>query len=261
MQPAARHGRLKWFSAIGALYLAFWLLTTHVVPVGTGGLTGPLKARVYQSETHLVAMYPLYLLERWTRNVSFTDCSYRFGCDFADGVYCHNWLYGDGKYGWIWYSYPQVLGGFVLGVVLIVRLGKLRRRSWRVTLPLGLICSTLAAFAYLSSSTLRMWETESVLAQRSDRPVLSLWTKYPDGGILFTRNNALTKSGGDGTEGKNWLWTDVVEIKTNGFSVQFTLAQGYSPRQKTIATNLIFFPYGLTTATNWQDYEIRGQYH
>jgi len=137
----------------GALYVGLWLLTTNVVPVGTGGLTGPLKARVYQSEYHLVACYPLYLLESWIRNLSFTHFSYRFGCDFTDGTYCHTWLYGDGKYSMIWYAAPQFLGAFILGTAAFTGLGKLRRFPWFLSLPLGLICSTLAIFAYLSSIT------------------------------------------------------------------------------------------------------------
>jgi|GEM_PF-2699022 len=86
------------------LYLIPYLMTTTVKAQGTGGLTGPLKVRVFRSEKHLIAFYPVYLLERWVRNFSFTYASYRFNVDFQDGKFERTWLYGDGKYSRIWYD-------------------------------------------------------------------------------------------------------------------------------------------------------------
>jgi hypothetical protein len=87
------------------LYLIPYLVTTTVKPQGTGGLTGPLKVRVFRSEKHLMAFYPLYLMERWARNFSFTFAAYHFNVDFQDGKYERPWLYGDGKYSRIWYDF------------------------------------------------------------------------------------------------------------------------------------------------------------
>ena len=86
------------------LYLLAYLMTTSVKPRGTGGLGGPLEVRVFRSENHLIAFYPLYLLERWQRNFSFTYASYRFNVDFQDEKFERTWLYGDGKYSRIWYD-------------------------------------------------------------------------------------------------------------------------------------------------------------
>jgi len=60
--------------------------------------------RVFASEGHLIVFYPVYLLERWIRNMSFTRASAYFNIDFEDHVYTHDYLYGDGKYSRIWYD-------------------------------------------------------------------------------------------------------------------------------------------------------------
>ena len=86
------------------VYAILYLLTTTVTPKGTGGLTGPLKVRVFRSESHLLVFYPLYLIERCVRNLSLTDASYKFNADFRDAQYKRLWLYGDGKYSRIWYD-------------------------------------------------------------------------------------------------------------------------------------------------------------
>ena len=94
-------------ATLGPLLLAYviaYIASTRVVPKGHGGLSGPLKVRMFQSEQHLVGFYPLYLVERWVRNRSFTMASCRFNVDFENHVYEHDYLYGDGKYGTIWYD-------------------------------------------------------------------------------------------------------------------------------------------------------------
>ena len=88
-----------------AVYIASYLGTTTVKPQGLGGLSGPLKVRVFQNERHLIVFYPTYLVERWIRNGSLFYASYYFSVDFKDGEYPHPWLYDDGKYGRIWYDF------------------------------------------------------------------------------------------------------------------------------------------------------------
>ena len=85
-------------------YAVCYLATTRVRPQGTGGLTGPRKVRVFKNERHLIAFYPLYLVERWVRNCSFRYATLYFNVDFEDGHCERLWLYGDGKYGRIWYD-------------------------------------------------------------------------------------------------------------------------------------------------------------
>ena len=86
------------------LYIGFYVGTTRVVPQGTGGLSGPIRVRMFKSEKHLMALYPLYLIERWVRNRSLYYAAYYFNADFEDGRYDRLWLYGDGKYTRIWYE-------------------------------------------------------------------------------------------------------------------------------------------------------------
>ena len=98
--------RVARFAAAGLSlgYVIAYLATTVVTPQGTGGLTGPLKVRMFRSEAHLALIYPAYLVERWARNGSLIDASYHFNVDFTDGKYKWRWLYGDGKYSRIWYN-------------------------------------------------------------------------------------------------------------------------------------------------------------
>jgi hypothetical protein len=90
---------------VAIVYAVVYLATTNLRPGGTGGLSGPVNVRVFKSERHLIAFYPLYLMERWVRNRSLTDADYHFNVDFLDGKYDQDWLYGDGKYSRIWYSF------------------------------------------------------------------------------------------------------------------------------------------------------------
>lgn len=89
---------------IALVYIGFYLGTTTVKPQGTGGLSGPLRVRVFKAEKHLMVFYPLYLAERWVRNGSFCYAQYHFNVDFEDGHFERDWLYGDGKYSRIWYD-------------------------------------------------------------------------------------------------------------------------------------------------------------
>jgi hypothetical protein len=94
-------------SSACAIYLFAYITTTSFESHGPngGGLAGPISTRTFSCEMHLVAFYPLYLVERWCRNGSFTFASYYFNCRFADGNYEHDWLYGNGKYSRIWYDF------------------------------------------------------------------------------------------------------------------------------------------------------------
>ena len=86
------------------MYVTLYFISTTVRPGGKGGLSGPLKVRVFKSEVHLVVFYPVYLVERWIRNGSLTVASHYFNVDFKDEEYDHSWLHGDGKCDRIWYD-------------------------------------------------------------------------------------------------------------------------------------------------------------
>ena len=104
MKPHLKRRLLVGFGVVALVYVGFYIGTTRVVPQGTGGLTGPLRVRMFKSEKHLLAFYPLYLVERWVRNRSLCYAQYYFNVDFEDGHYERFWLYGDGKYSRIWYD-------------------------------------------------------------------------------------------------------------------------------------------------------------
>ena len=102
-----RNLKRRWrvaFAGLGIVYFGFYVLTTTVRLQGTGGLSCPLRVRVFKSERHLAAFYPIYLIERWVRNRSLFHASYYFNVEFEDGHYDHTWLYGDGKYSRIGYD-------------------------------------------------------------------------------------------------------------------------------------------------------------
>ncbi len=105
MSPHFKRRLAIGFTAVVLLYAGFYIGTTRVKPQGTGGLSGPLRVRVFKSDKHLMAFYPLYLVERWVRNRSVFDANYYFNVDFEDGHYGRSWLYGDGKYSRIWYDF------------------------------------------------------------------------------------------------------------------------------------------------------------
>lgn len=104
MTPSPRRSRSIVGGIVAIVYAVGYLATTSLRPGSTGGLSGPVKVRVFKSERHLIAFYPLYLMERWGRNRSLTDADCSFNVKFLDGKYEHDWLYGDGKYSRIWYS-------------------------------------------------------------------------------------------------------------------------------------------------------------
>jgi hypothetical protein len=104
--PAILKHRLRFAVAgFSIAYVAFYFGTTTVRPQGYGGMSGPLKVRVFHNEIHLIAFYPLYLLERWVRNGSFVYAEYYFNIEFKDERYPHPWLYDDGHTGSIWYAF------------------------------------------------------------------------------------------------------------------------------------------------------------
>jgi len=90
--------------ALFTVYLSLYYGTTTVRSGGNGGLTGPINVRVFKNEYHLVAFYPVYLVERWIRNGSLFDAVYYFNVDFEDRQYRWVFLYGDGVYSRIWYD-------------------------------------------------------------------------------------------------------------------------------------------------------------
>jgi len=101
LQRASPKARRWMLAGVGVffIYSGIYFGTTTVRPQGAGGLSGPLRVRVFQNEKHLIVFYPLYLIERWVRNGSFTSAVYYFNIDFKDGQYPHPWLYNDGIYG------------------------------------------------------------------------------------------------------------------------------------------------------------------
>lgn len=200
---AALHARRKWLPAIvaGFLYLALYLATTHVKPLGSGGLGGPVEVRVFQSETHLVAFYPLYLVERWARNGSLVSASYQFNCNFADRLYVHSWLYGDGKYSWVWYDHWLFALTFLSVVGLfVVWAWKKRSGSLVAAAIAGSLCGFAGIAAWLSPLELKAQvEAGMTVKQRlGGGPVLKLRITSEDG---KTTSGALRAKAGDGGGG------------------------------------------------------------
>lgn len=91
-------------AGVALTYVSVYFATATVQPKVTGGLSGPLKMRVFKSESHLPAFYPIYLVERWIRNGSLTMASYYFNVEFEDESCDHDRPYGDGKYDRNWYD-------------------------------------------------------------------------------------------------------------------------------------------------------------
>jgi len=90
-------------SVFCSIYIALYFLTTDFKVTGAGGgLAGTEKVRYFNSVYHLIAFYPLYVTERVIRNKSLTRASYYFNCEFYDGNYKWDFLYGDGKYSSFW---------------------------------------------------------------------------------------------------------------------------------------------------------------
>lgn len=240
-------------------YVAVYLATTIVRPQGTGGMSGPLRVRVFASENHLVLMYPLYLIERWIRNGSFTYCAYRFNCDFEDGVYAHFWLYGDGKYSWVWYGHARVFVLFLAVSMGLTLLGwKLCRFPLWASSIIGLTCSTLVAFSFFSAEAVEMWKQESlsVKERHGGGPVLDLRVADPDGGMSAGSRSAKHPSGGGGIVGRYGFSEQVVDIRSNGFKLLFTLEK---PGER-IQVYPVFFPYSVVTKTNWNGFQIEGRF-
>ena len=250
--------------AVGLLYLALYLATTQVEPQGTGGLSGPMKVRVFESEPHLVAFYPLYLVERWTRNGSLFYCSYRFNCDFADRLYVHSWLYGDGKYSWVWYDHWLFALAFISVVGLFV-LWSWKRRSGSliVVAAVGSLCGFAGIAAWLSPKELKSQvEAGMTIKQRlGGGPVLKLRITSEDGKSTSGAHRAQAGAGGGGGvsgsgAGDYWFEDYVVAIRTNSFLMLFTYRRPNKPDEKV----LIVFPFNQVTETNWNIWHIQGKF-
>lgn len=65
-----------------------------------------------------------------------------------------------------------------------------------------------------------------------------------------------------GGEGYSSLWTSeqLVSADPNGFLVLFQYAKGRASGRRIIDTNLVLFPYGQTTETNWLHFKISGTF-
>jgi len=256
--------RRKWLPIIcvGLLYLALYLTTTHVEPQGSGGLSGPVEVRVFQSEPLLVAFYPLYLAERWVRNGSLVSASYRFNCDFADRLYVHSWLYGDGKYSWVWYDHWLFALTF-LSVVGLFVLWSWKRRSGSLVVAAiaGSLCGFAGIAAWLSPLMFK-GEIENGMTAKQRHgggPVLALRISEPGGGTSYG-NRSATHLGGGGTSGTgagDFSFEDqVVAIRTNSFLMMFHLKRPVKPNEKL----LIVFPFDRVTETNWNGWHIHGKF-
>lgn len=262
---AALQARRKWLPpiAVGLLYLALYFTTTHVEPQGSGGLSGPVEVRVFQSEPLLVAFYPLYLAERWVRNGSLVSASYRFNCDFADRLYVHSWLYGDGKYSWVWYDHWLFALTF-LSVVGLFVLWSWKRRSGSLVVAAiaGSLCGFTGIAAWLSPLMLKgEIENGMTLKQRhGGGPVLALRTSEPGGGVSSGTRSGVSAGGGGGISGAGrddyWFEDYVVAIRTNSFLLMFRLKRPEKPDEKV----LIVFPFNQVTETNWNGWHIQGKF-
>lgn len=243
-----------------AIYVGLHFLTTTVQPQGTGGLSGPLQVRVYASENHLAVFYPVHLMERWIRNGSLTFSDYRFGVDFQDQVYAHDWMYGDGKYGSVWYEDPKVALTFIFcSVNLSLLCWKLLHVPPWIAAGAGPLAGLLIVFAMFSADAEKMWAEEclSIRDRHGGGPVLRLEMVYPNGGGFSTATRSATSlSGGGGEVGKRMFWDEVIYISTNSFLIRFTLERHGLPTEKVI----VVFPYDCVTETNWHDFKIKGHF-
>ena len=203
------------------VYTGFCLGTTEVKPQGMGGMTGPVRVRVFNNEKHLMLFYPLYLIERWCRNGSFFDASYHFNVDFRDKQYNRPWLYGDGKYSTVWYD--------LRGVV------------W---------------FPHDNGSTERPLVNVAHDAPEAARhAVLNLRVRTPNhgtsGGTRALDDPVGSGSGSDGHFEEERL----IAIKADGFEVLLTQGQ-----DKTVQTATVFFPFGKSTEEKVLGCEVSGKY-
>lgn len=245
------------------LYLTLYLKTTHVEPQGMGGLSGPMEVRVFHSELHLLPFYPLYLAERWVRNESLTSASVWFNCDFADRLYVHHWLYGDGKYSWVWYDIWPFALGFIF-VSLTIAIG-LRQKSncnlWLATL-LGIVCGFAGIAAIFSHQAFKSaeWNGMTMKQRHGGGPVLELRMSEPGGGVAYGTRSAMRRGGGGSMRGAgagDYIFEDqVLAIRTNSFLMMFRLKRPDLPDERAI----IFFPVNTVTETNWNGWHIHGKF-
>lgn len=245
------------------LYLALYLVTTHVEPQGSGGLSGPMEVRVFRSETHLVPFYPRYLAERWIRNGSLTSASFRFNCDFADHLYVHDWLYGDGKYSLVWYdNWPLALSFAAVSFCFAVVLWKKSSCQLRFATVLGILCGFAGVAVYLSHQSLKSaeWNGMTIKQRHGGDPVLKLRTVDPNGATGVAHKSALHRSGSisvGGAESGDYSFNyEVVAITTNSFKMFFNLKRPGKPVERT----LIDFPFNTVTYTNWNNWQIQGKF-
>jgi hypothetical protein len=211
----------------------------------------------------LVAFYPLYLAERWIRNRDFTYCALRFNCDFADHLYVHDWLYGNGKYSIVWYEpWPTVLCFFAISLTFALALWKKSSCKPWVAAILGLVCGFTSISAYFSQQTLKdeEWNGLTVKERHGGGPVLELKMKSATGGSLFATRSGTSQGGGGGIEGSGaddyWLEDQVIAIRTNSFLMMFRLKRPGKAGERV----LIVFPFDTVTETNWNGWQIQGRF-
>lgn len=110
----------------------------------------------------------------------------------------------------------------------------------------------------------------------SKEEIAALYTEaYGTGPVLKLMLNSTNGSSGSGLsekrKGGGWsgggngyssLWNsyEIASVDSNGFFVLFKYAKGRESGRKITDTNLIFFPYGQTTETNWLHFKITGSF-
>lgn len=257
LTPRKPEHRLALVVALG--YVGLFFATTKVRPQGTGGLSGPYQVRVFKSESHLAIFYPVHTVERWIRNQSFTYSATHFGVDFEDELYAHDWLYGDGKYGMVWYEDIRELKAFLFGATLAAWFfWRMLRAPGGISIFLGSLAMLLIVCARFSWMANGMWESEclSVRDRHGGGQVLRLRVTHPDGGVSWGARSAASPSGGGGSAGETFFLEDLIYESSNHFLVRFTLQRAGQPKEKL----LVVFPFGQTNETKWQGHRITGRF-
>jgi len=244
------------------LYLVLYLTTTHLEPQGMGGLSGPKDVRVFHSETHLLPFYPLYLLERWIRNQSFVYATYQFNCDFADHLYVHHWLYGDGKYSIVWYDNLESVFVFLV-VLLPPAFGLWKISGYKVWFAgtVGIVCGFVAVCALNSHLSLKAEERNGMTGKQrlGGGPVLRLRTSNAGGdgvGYLSSLQDSGGFGMGDAGDAGDWFEKQLVAMTPDSFKVLFRLKRPSKPDEQAI----IVFPFNTATETNWNGWHILGKF-
>jgi len=237
MSPLLKRRLAIGFGLVAVVYVGFFVGTTTVQPQGTGGLSGPLHVRMFKSEKHLMAFYPLYLVERWIRNRSFCYASSYFNVDFEDGHYERDWLYGDGKYSRIWYDPDFGLFGLLANFVGRSEAERKLPAHSDVEVSPGLPAS-------VSNAVLRIIQVT---------PTNATPTTYREKTSGHRSLGSPVGSGGDSVG--HYHENRLLAIRAEGFLMLFTSRDG-----GVVQTNVVLFRYGEVTETNTLGWKIVGQF-